>query len=112
MAYHYGASSFSDKTRIFALHPMKTAEQTITELMEEAGIRPNGPNAWDIQVHDPHLYARILTKGSLGFGEYPDRHPEQNTAVLADFSLYQGNLPEHAVQAPLLGGGENTLRSR
>jgi len=48
---------------------MKTAEQTITALMAQAGIVPNGPNAWDIQVHNPDLYARVLTKGSLGFGE-------------------------------------------
>jgi len=48
---------------------MKTAEQTITELLALADIQPNGPRASDIQVHNPDLYARILTKGSLGFGE-------------------------------------------
>lgn len=48
---------------------MKTAEKTIRALLAEAGIHANGGNPWDMQVHDPALYARILTKGSLGFGE-------------------------------------------
>jgi len=48
---------------------MKTAEQTIRELLALAGVEPNGVHASDIQVHNPDLYARILTKGSLGFGE-------------------------------------------
>lgn len=34
-----------------------------------AGVRFNGDNPWDIQVDDPAVYHRILTHGSLGFGE-------------------------------------------
>ena len=48
---------------------MKTAEQMIRELLAKAGIEPDGKHPWDLQVHNPDLYARILTKGSLGFGE-------------------------------------------
>ncbi len=48
---------------------MNTAEKTIRALLAEAGIHPNGEHAWDLQVHNPELYARILTNGSLGFGE-------------------------------------------
>jgi cyclopropane-fatty-acyl-phospholipid synthase len=39
------------------------------ELIGEAGIRFNGSNSWDIQVRDDELYRRIMTQGSLGFGE-------------------------------------------
>lgn len=41
----------------------------LRELAAEAGITLNGDAPWDIQVLDPRLYRRILTKGSLGFGE-------------------------------------------
>lgn len=48
---------------------MKTAELTIRALLAEADIHPDGTNPWDIQVHNPDVYARTFTKGSLGFGE-------------------------------------------
>ena len=32
-------------------------------------VQFNGPEPWDIQVHDPEVYSRILAEGSLGFGE-------------------------------------------
>jgi len=41
----------------------------LRELVEQAGVRFNGDAPWDIQVHDSEVYRRILTKGSLGFGE-------------------------------------------
>ncbi len=41
----------------------------LAELLAEAGCRFNGSQPWDIQVRDPVLYRRILTHGSLGFGE-------------------------------------------
>lgn len=48
---------------------MKTAKETIRAVLAEADIQVHGGNAWDMQVHNPALYARILTKGSLGLGE-------------------------------------------
>ena len=41
----------------------------LQELFHEAGVRINGPNPWDIQVHDPLTYSEILSKWSLGMGE-------------------------------------------
>lgn len=41
----------------------------LAELAAEAGIAFNGMQPWDIQVYDEGLYRRILTQGSLGFGE-------------------------------------------
>jgi cyclopropane-fatty-acyl-phospholipid synthase len=38
-------------------------------LADDAGFRFNGSDPWDIQVHDPRLFQRILAVGSLGFGE-------------------------------------------
>ncbi len=34
-----------------------------------AGVRFNGDQPWDITVHDPVAYRRILSQGSLGLGE-------------------------------------------
>ncbi len=38
-------------------------------LTDRVGVHFNGDAPWDIQVHDEALYRRILTHGSLGFGE-------------------------------------------
>jgi cyclopropane-fatty-acyl-phospholipid synthase len=43
--------------------------KVLEKLVGEAGIRFNGDAPWDIQVHDPEVYQRILSQGSLGFGE-------------------------------------------
>ena len=41
----------------------------IRDLVADAGISINGDAPWDIQVFDERVYQRVLTKGSLGFGE-------------------------------------------
>ena len=45
------------------------APAVLQEFAEMAGITFNGDATWDIQVHDSGLFDRILTNGSLGFGE-------------------------------------------
>ena len=34
-----------------------------------AGITVNGSHPWDIQVHDPGFFARVMAGGTLGLGE-------------------------------------------
>ena len=41
----------------------------LRELAAQGGVRFNGDEAWDIQVCDERVYSRILSHGSLGFGE-------------------------------------------
>jgi cyclopropane-fatty-acyl-phospholipid synthase len=41
----------------------------LEELIESTGVRFNGNSPRDIQVRDARAYRRILTSGSLGFGE-------------------------------------------
>ncbi len=55
----------SEQPREGVLEPPRVLQ----ELVEEVGVRFNGNAPWDIRVHDPQLYNRILRKGSLGFGE-------------------------------------------
>ncbi|MDZ7580817.1 MAG: cyclopropane fatty acyl phospholipid synthase [Deltaproteobacteria bacterium] len=42
---------------------------TIRMLLKEAGIAIDGPNPWDIQVHDQRWYGRIVRNKNLGLGE-------------------------------------------
>lgn len=44
-------------------------EAFIRGLLCAAGVELNGSDPWDIQVHKPELYARVLAEGSLGLGE-------------------------------------------
>ena len=45
------------------------SERIMVRLFEDADIRVDGARPQDMHVHDKRLYARILGKGSLGFGE-------------------------------------------
>ena len=43
--------------------------QRIQTLLEPAGVTLDGPAPWDLRVHDPQFYARVIAHGSLGLGE-------------------------------------------
>ncbi|MBS3072442.1 cyclopropane fatty acyl phospholipid synthase [Candidatus Pacearchaeota archaeon] len=38
-------------------------------ILSKAGIKVNGNKPWDIQVHNPGLYSRVFSHGTLGLGE-------------------------------------------
>ena len=42
---------------------------TTQRLLDPAEVRIDGQRPWDIQVHDPRFFRRVLTQGSLGLGE-------------------------------------------
>jgi cyclopropane-fatty-acyl-phospholipid synthase len=48
---------------------MASAKETITGLLSLANITVNGTHPYDIQVHNEHLYERVLKKQQLGLGE-------------------------------------------
>jgi len=53
----------------------QSSPKILQELFDEAGVSINGPNPWDMQVHNPIAYSEILSKWSLGMGEsYMDGH--------------------------------------
>ena len=41
----------------------------IRRFLDDAGIVVNGPNPRDMQVHDPAVFRRLMTTGTLGLGE-------------------------------------------
>jgi len=45
------------------------SERLIQQLFAQAGVTVNGARPWDIQVHNPKLYNRILRDRNLGLGE-------------------------------------------
>ncbi len=45
------------------------SKQAIEHLLKPTGVTLGGNNPWDIQVHNEKLFDRILSQGSLGFGE-------------------------------------------
>src|SRR5437762_865024 len=47
----------------------KRFREDIAEILSIGGIRINGPDLWDIQIHNEGFYGRVLKEGSLGLGE-------------------------------------------
>jgi len=45
------------------------AEGTVRSLASKIGVEVGGPSPWDIQVHNPRFYRRVVADGSLGLGE-------------------------------------------
>ena len=48
---------------------MSRVQDVVTNLIACADIRVNGARPWDIQVHDPRFFNRVLASETLGFGE-------------------------------------------
>jgi cyclopropane-fatty-acyl-phospholipid synthase len=45
------------------------APGALEQILHQAGIAINGKQPWDMQVHEPRVFDRILQKWSLGLGE-------------------------------------------
>ncbi|WP_372013379.1 cyclopropane fatty acyl phospholipid synthase [Pseudoxanthomonas sp. 10H] len=45
------------------------SRRRIEALLRDAGVQVGGGRDWDLQVHDPRLYPRLLAQGALGLGE-------------------------------------------
>ena len=48
---------------------IQKSETMVRELLEPIGVQINGKEPWDIQVHDPRFYDRVLREAQLGLGE-------------------------------------------
>jgi cyclopropane-fatty-acyl-phospholipid synthase len=49
--------------------PLSAAGRRVAQFLSRGDIRINGGRGWDIQVHDPRMYQRVLSFGSIGVGE-------------------------------------------
>ncbi|WP_230414468.1 cyclopropane fatty acyl phospholipid synthase [Collimonas silvisoli] len=57
------------KTNPAALDMTANAPRIIQQLFEHAGIRLNGEQPWDMQIHDPVFFQKMFSKWELGIGE-------------------------------------------
>ena len=48
---------------------MSKYKSAFEKLFSGTDIRVNGSNPWDIKVHNPKFFRRVLQQGSLGLGE-------------------------------------------
>jgi cyclopropane-fatty-acyl-phospholipid synthase len=55
--------------RLLSVLDDRRAAEVLRETLASAGITVGGDAPWDIQVHDPRVYARVLRDGTLGVGE-------------------------------------------
>ncbi len=44
-------------------------QDVVEKLFAQAGVQIQGDQPWDMQVHNPETYRRVLTEGSVGLGE-------------------------------------------
>jgi cyclopropane-fatty-acyl-phospholipid synthase len=44
-------------------------DDAVVGLLDQADVRINGNRPWDIHVHNPDTFQRLLARGSLGLGE-------------------------------------------
>ena len=54
-----------ERIRYYKMNP----KQAVQKYLALADIRINGNRPWDIQVHNPKLFSRLLAGGSLALGE-------------------------------------------
>lgn len=53
---------------------MSDYKDTVEKMLDRAGIQINGDQPWDIQIHNPDTYRRVIKDGTLGAGEaYMDK---------------------------------------
>jgi cyclopropane-fatty-acyl-phospholipid synthase len=50
-------------------HSRNLCRQQVESLLAQADIRLGGNRPWDIKIHDPRFFQRVLADTSLGFGE-------------------------------------------
>ena len=71
------------------------AEALVRELFGHADIQFGGTRPWDITVHDPRFYERVLRDASIGFGEaYMDGWWEVPALDVMIDKLCRGNLKQ------------------
>ncbi|MDR9498357.1 MAG: cyclopropane fatty acyl phospholipid synthase [Hydrogenovibrio sp.] len=88
----------------------KQSEVMVANLLEMAGIEIDGPNPWDIQVHDRKLYDRVVAEANLGLGEsYMDGWWDCEQLDVFFNKILAAHLDEHIKPVNLIG---HYLRAR
>jgi len=73
-----------------------TAKQKIQQLLSLADIKVNGPDPWDLQVHDERFYQRALSHASVGLGEsYMDGWWDVSDLQEFFYRIHRADLGKH-----------------
>src|SRR5579883_3168163 len=56
-------------TKLLSSFAPRRAREVGIELLAAAGITVDGPNPWDVAIHDERIWPRLLRDGTLGAGE-------------------------------------------
>jgi cyclopropane-fatty-acyl-phospholipid synthase len=81
--------------------PNQKTKQVIEQLLAVAGVKINGDNPWDIQVHDERFYERVLRYTSLGLGEsYMDGWWDCASLDQLFFRILRAELEKHVRRDP------------
>jgi cyclopropane-fatty-acyl-phospholipid synthase len=71
------------------------SEAIMRDLLASAGVGTDGAQPWDMHVHDPRAYKRMLSEGIMGFGEsYMDGWWDSERLDECVFKLIRGDLEE------------------
>jgi cyclopropane-fatty-acyl-phospholipid synthase len=74
----------------------------VRELFAEAGIEIGGNRPWDFTVHDSRFYRRLLSDGSLGFGEsYMDGWWDAEALDQCVERIFQARLSDRVRSGPV-----------
>lgn len=77
------------------------AEATVRDLFQEVGVRVDGPEPHDPQVHDSRFYRRVLAEGSLGLGEsYVEGWWDAEAVDVFIFRVLSGGLSRRVRRSP------------
>jgi cyclopropane-fatty-acyl-phospholipid synthase len=81
----------------------------VQRLLDPVDVRVDGDRPWDLRVHDPHFFGRVLRQGSLGLGEaYMDGWWDADSLDGLLFRLLAGGVEQ---QAPGIADRIDDLRA-
>ena len=72
---------------------VNNAKAQVEKILAMADVQINGKRPWDIQVHNDQFYDRILSQGSLGFGEsYMENWWDTDALDVCMYKILRANL--------------------
>lgn len=82
---------------------MSNLEKSIQKIVSKADIKIGGDRPWDIQVHNPDFYRRVMAGGSLALGEsYMDGWWDAESVDECITRLIRARLDKEIINAPLI----------
>ena len=89
----------------------EAAKRFVLNQLATTGVTVNGPNPWDLQVHNEGLWSRVLRDGTLGLGEsYMDGWWDAEALDQLMFKLTVSRIQDHFPKDLALIG--SVLRAR